>query len=176
MKRICIFCGARPGNDDYLALARAVGTAIVGAGYGVAYGGGRVGLMGALADGALAAGGEVVGVIPEALSGEEIAHRGITALHVVGSMHGRKALLEQLSDAFIALPGGIGTMDEFCEMLTWRQLGIHRKPVALLNHNGFYDRLIALFDDMVVQGFVPASTRAQLITERTIEATLAAFI
>lgn len=176
MKRICIFCGARPGNDEYLALARAVGIAIVGAGYGLTYGGGRVGLMGALADGALAAGGEVVGVIPDALAGEEIAHPGLTKLHVVGSMHARKALLEKLSDAFVALPGGIGTMDEFCEMLTWRQLGIHRKPVALLNHNGFYDKLIELFDDMVTQGFVPASTRAHLITERTIETTLAAFV
>ncbi len=121
---------------------------------GVVYGGGRVGLMGVLADTALAAGGEVIGVIPQALSGREIAHDGLTELHIVDSMHERKALMADLSDAFIALPGGFGTMDEFCEILTWRLLRIHDKPVGLLNAFGYYDDLIALFDTMLREGFV----------------------
>ena len=113
--------------------------------------------MGVLADAALAAGGEVIGVIPRALSDREIAHSGITKLHVVESMHERKALMADLSSAFVALPGGYGTMDEFCEILTWRQLGIHNKPIGLLNADGYYDRLIALFDEMTAKGFVSAN-------------------
>lgn len=126
---------------------------------GIVYGGGRVGLMGVIADAALAAGGEVIGVIPEALATREVAHAGLTQLHVVSSMHERKALMADLSDAFIALPGGYGTMDEFCEIVTWAQLRIHDKPVGLLNGDGYYDELLALFDKMVREGFVSATNR-----------------
>lgn len=138
----------------------ATGRAIVAAGYGVVYGGGRIGLMGILADAALAAGGEVIGVIPAALAQSEIAHDGVTTLRIVESMHERKALMASLSDAFIALPGGYGTMDEFCEMLTWQQLGIHDKPIGLLNVAGFFDSLLALFDHMVDTGFVSERNRS----------------
>ena len=160
-RRICVFCGSSPGFDPaYLAMAAAAATAIVRAGFGVVYGGGRVGLMGAVADAALAAGGEVVGVIPQALSNVEVEHPGLSALHVVGSMHERKALMASSSAGFVALPGGFGTMDEFCEILSWRQLGIHNKPIGLLNHEGYYDRLLALFDAMVDQGFLTSAHRA----------------
>lgn len=173
MKRICIFCGAHSGRDGrYDAIARDSARAIVEAGYGIVYGGGRIGLMGAVADAGLAAGGEVIGVIPSALEDAEIAHAGITTLHVVASMHERKAMMEELSDAFIALPGGYGTMDEFTEMVTWRQLGIHAKPIGLLNENGFYDELLALFDRMVADGFVTPQNRELFITEPEIHALL----
>lgn len=176
MKRVCIFCGARPGDaEGYLELASRVGDAVARAGYGLVFGGGRVGLMGAAANAALDAGGEVIGVIPESLATAEIAHYDVTRLHVVSTMHERKALMADLSDAFVALPGGIGTMDEFCEILTWQQLGYHAKPVALLNHQGFYDQLVALFDQMTAKGFLPRTTRDALVTEPTIEATLAHF-
>lgn len=136
------------------------------------YGGGRVGLMGVLADAALAAGGEVIGVIPGSLATEEVAHAGLTKLHVVESMHERKALMADLSDAFIALPGGFGTMDEFCEILTWAQLRIHRKPVGLLNASGYYDELLALFDNMVARGFVTPANRALVRSAPSIGALL----
>ncbi len=136
---------------------------------GIVYGGGRVGLMGVIADTALQAGGEVVGVIPQALSSEEIAHSGLTQLHVVSSMHERKALMADLSDGFIALPGGFGTMDEFCEILTWAQLRIHQKPVGLLNPDGYYDELLALFDKMVAQSFVSKENRALVRNATSIE-------
>ncbi len=176
MKRVCIFCGARPGDgDEYLNLAREVGRAVAGAGYGLVFGGGRVGLMGAAANAALEAGGEVIGVIPESLATAEVAHYDVTRLHVVATMHERKAMMAELSDAFVALPGGIGTMDELCEILTWRQLGYHSKPVALLNHRGYYDRLIELFDEMAAKGFLPAQTRELLIACPTIDDVLAEF-
>jgi uncharacterized protein (TIGR00730 family) len=174
-RRICVFCGSSPGHDaSYLRIAADAASAIVRAGYGVVYGGGRIGLMGAVADAALAAGGEVVGVIPAALSRVEIAHPGITALHVVGSMHERKALMASSSDGFIALPGGFGTMDEFCEILSWRQLGIHDKPIGLLNYAGYYDRLLELFDAMVEQGFLTPAHRALFTDAPAIEELLAA--
>lgn len=132
---------------------------IVERGFGIVYGGGSIGLMGVVADTALAGGSEVIGVIPGALSGKEIAHQGLTELRVVGSMHERKALMAELSDAFVALPGGYGTIDEFSEILTWAQLRIHSKPVGLLNADGYYDELIALFDKMVRAGFVTPSNR-----------------
>ncbi len=164
MRRICVYCGARSGRGEtYLDVARETARAIVRRGYGIVYGGGRVGLMGALADAAIAAGGEIIGVIPGSLADAEIAHAGITQLHVVDSMHARKALLTELSDAFIALPGGIGTMDELFEALTWRQLHIHDKPVGILNADGYYDPLLALLDRMFEEELLPASTR-RLIT------------
>ncbi len=170
MARIGIFCGASPGKDDvYVELARHVARSLVQAGHGIVYGGGRVGLMGALADAALAADGEVIGVIPRALAGVEIAHAGVTKMHVVESMHARKALMAELSDAFITLPGGFGTMDELSEMLTWKQLHIHDKPLGLLNHCGYYDTLLQLFDEMVERGFVSPANRALLVARPTIE-------
>lgn len=173
MKRVCIFCGARPGDaDEYLELASKVGTAIARAGYGLVFGGGRVGLMGAAANAALDAGGEVIGVIPESLATTEVAHHDVTRLHVVSTMHERKSLMAELSDAFVALPGGIGTMDELCEIVTWRQLGYHSKPIALLNHQGYYDRLIELFNEMAAKGFLPQPTRRLLLAEPTIEGIL----
>jgi uncharacterized protein (TIGR00730 family) len=161
VRRVCVFCGARSGHDEnYLDIAREAARVIVARGFGIVYGGGRVGMMGALADAALAAGGEVIGVIPRALAASEVAHSQISELHVVESMHARKALLTQLSDAFVALPGGIGTMDEFFEALTWRQLGIHDKPIGLLNAAGYYDPLISLLDRMLEEGLLPEPTRA----------------
>jgi len=158
--RVGVFCGSQSGGDArYIDAAVLTASVIVERGMGVVYGGGRVGLMGVLADTALAAGGEVIGVIPQALSGREIAHDGLSELHLVESMHERKALMADLSDAFIALPGGFGTMDEFCEILTWAQLRIHNKPVGLLNAFGYYDDLIALFDHMVREGFVTPRNR-----------------
>lgn len=159
-RRVAIFCGAHTGNGSrFIDIAESVAQHVVERNMGIVYGGGRVGLMGVIADAALQAGGEVVGVIPQALAGEEIAHSGLTQLHVVASMHERKALMADLSDGFIALPGGFGTMDEFCEILTWAQLRIHAKPVGLLNADGYYDELLALFDKMVSQGFVAPKNR-----------------
>jgi uncharacterized protein (TIGR00730 family) len=169
-RNLCVFCGASAGNDEsYARIARDAAQAIVRAGYGLVYGGARIGLMGVLADAALAAGGDVIGVIPRALAHSEIAHSGITKLHVVESMHERKALMAELSSAFVALPGGYGTMDEFCEILTWRQLGIHDKPIGLLNAGGFYDRLIELFDEMTGKGFVSANSRALFVATATMD-------
>lgn len=174
MPRICIFCGAHAGDaSHYVEAAAQTARAIVRAGYGVVYGGGRVGLMGAVADAALAQGGEVVGVIPKALASAEIAHDGVSELHVVASMHERKAMMAELSDAFVALPGGFGTMDEFHEILTWRQLGIHDKPIGLLNVDGFYDPLLALYERMVRDGFVGLRTRRQFVTAASIDELLA---
>jgi uncharacterized protein (TIGR00730 family) len=169
-QRVGIFCGSHTGNgSNYVDVAADVSRRIVECGYGIVYGGGRVGLMGVIADSALAVGGEVIGVIPEALATREVAHAGLTQLHVVSSMHERKALMADLSDAFIALPGGFGTMDEFCEILTWAQLRIHSKPVVLLNSNGYYDELLALFDKMVREGFVTVTNRSLVQTAASID-------
>src|SRR5690606_7983373 len=140
----------------YLEAARAVGADLARRGIGVVYGGGKVGLMGALADAALDAGGEVIGVIPEALVNAEVAHRGLTELHIVPDMHSRKALFTSLSDGFVTLPGGVGTMDELWEAVSWAQLGYHEKPVGLLNMGGFYDQLIAFNSQMIAAGFIRA--------------------
>jgi len=173
--RVAIFCGARSGTGDrYAEIASAAARAIILRGAGIVYGGGRVGLMGVVADAALQAGGEVIGVIPHALAGEEIAHGGITQLHVVDSMHERKALMAELSDGFVALPGGFGTMDEFCEIVTWAQLRIHAKPVGLLNAGGYYDELLALFDKMVREGFVTPRNRGLVLSAASIDALLGA--
>lgn len=173
-RNLCVFCGASSGDDEsYAQIARESARSLVRAGYGLVYGGGRIGLMGVLADAVLAGGGEVIGVIPRALAHSEIAHAGITRLHVVESMHERKAMMADLSSAFVALPGGYGTMDEFCEILTWRQLGIHDKPIGLLNAAGFYDSLIALFDQMTGKGFVSPSSRELFVTATTMDELLA---
>ena len=174
MARICIFCGSNAGRDPgHARIAAGAARAIVAAGYGIVYGGGRVGLMGIVADAALEAGGEVVGVIPRSLARAEVAHGALTKLHVVETMHQRKALMAELSDAFVALPGGFGTMDEFCEMLTWRQLRIHDKPIALLNPGGFYDPLLALFARMLDEGFLSAPASGLLLCASTIDGVLA---
>jgi len=160
-KRVCVFCGSSAGlSERYAEAARATGLAIARRGLGLVYGGGRVGLMGHLADSALAAGGEVVGVIPKALFERELGHTGVTDLRVVRSMHERKAVMADLSDAFLALPGGFGTLDEFCEVLTWAQLGLHRKPCALLNVGGYFDPLLALFENAVREGFLAKAHQA----------------
>ena len=160
MKRICVFCGSSAGaREEYAQAARSMGTLLAERGIGLVYGGGRVGLMGVVADAVLAAGGEAVGVIPEALMRREVGHLALTELHVVGSMHERKALMADLSDGFIAMPGGYGTFEEFCEVLTWSQLGIHPKPCGLLNVAGYYAPLLAMFDHAVAEGFVRSTHR-----------------
>ncbi|HTU69226.1 MAG TPA: TIGR00730 family Rossman fold protein [Candidatus Baltobacteraceae bacterium] len=175
MARVCIFCGAHAGKDErYRALAAEVAGALAQAGYGIVYGGGRVGLMGSVADAMLARGGEVIGVIPRTMASSEVAHDGITRLHVVDTMHERKALMAQLSDAFIALPGGYGTMDEFHEILTWRQLRVHDKPIGLLNNDGYYDDLLALYARMRSEGFISSDGRPLFASGDRIEELLEA--
>jgi len=155
VKRLAVYCGsALPADPVYVEAARHVGRSLALRGIGIVYGGGRLGLMGAVADAALEAGGEVVGVIPEALVSAEVAHRGCTELHVVQTMHQRKALFTDLSDGFMTLPGGVGTMDELWEAISWAQLGYHSKPVGLLNVAGFYDQLIAFNQHMIGTGFI----------------------
>jgi hypothetical protein len=164
--RLCVFCGSNAGQDPiYLEMARALGETMAGRGIDLVYGGASVGLMGAVADAALAKGGHVIGVMPQALVDKEIAHRGLSDLRVVGSMHERKALMAELADGFIALPGGLGTFEELFEVWTWAQLGYHRKPCALLNAGGFYDKLTDFLDDVVERGFVKPIHRAMLIVE-----------
>jgi uncharacterized protein (TIGR00730 family) len=163
VRRVCVFCGASSGRlPAYAEAARAFGTAAAGRGLGVVYGGGRVGLMGAVADAALAAGGEVVGAIPQELVDRELAHDGLTELHVVGSLHERKALMADLSDAFVALPGGFGTLDELMEQLTWSQLGLHAKPVGLFDVEDYWRPLIALARHATEEGFVRESDLAAI--------------
>ena len=155
MARVCVFCGSRDGTDPrYAAAAVSMGVAIAEAGLGLVYGGGSVGLMGIVADAALAAGGEVIGVIPDGLFSREIAHTGLTELHAVPSLTARKALMADLSDAFVALPGGYGTLDELFEMVTWTQLGIHAKPSGLLEVDGFWADLLRFLDHVTEAGFV----------------------
>ena len=164
MKRLAVYCGsATPADPAYLETARHVGRSLAERGIGVVYGGGRLGLMGAIADSALAAGGEVIGVIPEALVGSEVAHRGCTELHVVPGMHERKRMFTDLSDGFLTIPGGVGTMDELWEAISWAQLGYHAKPVGLLNVAGFYDGLIAFNQHMVEVGFIREQHKGILI-------------
>jgi hypothetical protein len=155
MKTICIFCGSSPGNNPvYAQAAQLTGATLAREGFRVVYGGGSVGLMGEVADAALAEGGEVIGVIPTGLNDKERAHSGLTELHVVGSMHERKAMMADLADGFMALPGGMGTLEEFAEIFTWAQLGIHKKPCGLLNVEGYFDPLISYFDHAVAEGFL----------------------
>lgn len=165
LQRICVFCGSSSGTGEaYLLAAREVGRLLCERGIELVYGGGRVGLMGAVADACLAAGGRVIGVIPQLLVDKEVAHQGLTELHVVQTMHERKALMADLSGAFLALPGGYGTWDELCEVLTWTQIGIQRKASALLNVNGYYDPLLAMADRAVAEGFLLAENRELLLT------------
>jgi uncharacterized protein (TIGR00730 family) len=166
IRRVAVYCGsASPENPRYEELAMEVGEALALRGIGVVYGGGKLGLMGAVAAGALLAGGEVIGVIPEALVAAEVANRACTELHVVQTMHERKKAFTDLSDGFLTLPGGVGTMDELWEAVSWAQLGYHDKPVGLLNVDGFYDGLIAFYHRMGETGFIRAEHRGILIVE-----------
>jgi uncharacterized protein (TIGR00730 family) len=168
--RVCVFLGSSRGaGDEYVRLAQQTARAIVRRGYGIVYGGGRIGLMGELADAALAAGGEVTGIIPRSLENPEIAHYGLTELHVVDTLHRRKELMAELSGAFLTLPGGIGTLDEFFDMLSWSQLGVHAKPNFLLNHRGFFDPSIAQLDHATREGFISPAHRALVTVVTKVE-------
>jgi len=174
MKRLAIYCGsATPSDPVFVDSARAVGRALAERGIGVVYGGGRLGLMGAVADAALDAGGEVIGVIPQALVDAEVAHRGCTELHVVDTMHQRKQAFTDLSDGFVTLPGGTGTMDELWEAMSWAQIGYHAKPVGLLNVAGFYDGLITFVKTMGDVGFLRPQHQGLLIVDDTLDGLLA---
>jgi uncharacterized protein (TIGR00730 family) len=172
-KWVCVFCASAAGaSPAYLKAATELGRRIAERGYGLLYGGATVGAMGAVADGALAAGGPVVGVIPEVIREREIDHKGLTEQHVVGTMHERKALLASRADAFVALPGGYGTLDEFMEIVTWAQLRIHAKPCVLVNINGFYDGLLAFLDHTVREGFIVPENRGLVLAARDPESAL----
>jgi uncharacterized protein (TIGR00730 family) len=164
MKSIAVYCGSSAGaNPNFIAQAQALGAAMVAKGLTLVYGGGRVGLMGTIADAVLAHGGKVIGVIPDFLANKELAHLGCTELHIVKSMHERKLLMADRADAFVAMPGGFGTLEELFEVLTWGQLGLHRKPVAVLNVNGYYDHLLLALDRMRDDQLLRAENRSQLL-------------
>ncbi|HEY9193107.1 MAG TPA: TIGR00730 family Rossman fold protein [Methyloversatilis sp.] len=164
--RVCVFCGSRSGERAvYADTALALGTLLAQRGFGLVYGGGNIGLMGLIADATLAAGGEVIGVIPQHLLEREVAHTGLTQLHVVDSMHTRKALMADIADVFVAAPGGFGTLDELCEILTWAQLGLHGKPCGLLNVAGYFDPLLGMFDHATREGFLSAQHRQLIVSE-----------
>ncbi len=176
MNSICVFCGSGVGNDPaYAEAARLLGRTLAERGITLVYGGGHVGLMGVVADAALGAGGEVIGVMPRSLVDREIGHNSLTKLHVVHSMHERKALMSKLCESFIALPGGNGTLEEFFEVLTWAQLGEHDKPCGLLNVAGYYDPLLTVFDRMVDQGFLKREHRDLVLVEEDPSALLGRF-
>ncbi len=177
MKRICVFCGSSPGaHADYLAAAGDLGRELTERGWSLVYGGASVGLMGHIADSVLSRGGEVIGVIPESLEKKEIAHPGLSELHIVDSMHERKALMADLSDGFVALPGGLGTLEELFEMLTWSQLGFHTKPSGLLNIRGYYEKLLAFLDHTVSERFVGAEHRGYILSDSEPAALLDAMV
>lgn len=164
--RLCVFCGSSPGKDPaYRAAAEALAGELVARGWGLVYGGGKVGMMGTVADAAISGGSEVIGVIPKALEQKELGHTGITRLEIVGSMHERKQRMAELADAFVALPGGLGTLEEIFETLTWAQLGIHAKPCAFLNVAGYYDALLEFIDRAVSQRYVRAEHREMIVVE-----------
>ncbi|MBI3528687.1 MAG: TIGR00730 family Rossman fold protein [Betaproteobacteria bacterium] len=166
MKRVCVFCGSNAGiRAEYGVAAQGLAAVLARRGLELVYGGGNVGLMGLLADSMLEAGGKVIGVIPQSLVAKEVAHHGVTELRIVDTMHQRKALMNELSDAFIALPGGFGTLDEFFEILTWSQLGIHGKPSGLLNVSGYYDSLLAMLDHAVAEGLLRPAHRELVIAD-----------
>lgn len=167
MKRVAVYCGSRDGHRPiFKEQARALGTALANAGLDVVFGGGSTGLMGAVADAVLDAGREVIGVLPHGLARKEYAHTRLTALHLVDTMHQRKAMLEELAHGFVALPGGFGTLDELFEIITWAQLGLHRKPVGLLNTDGYWEGLLTQLQRSVAEGFVSAEMAAGLVVER----------
>ncbi|HEY9657039.1 MAG TPA: TIGR00730 family Rossman fold protein [Allocoleopsis sp.] len=173
MQRICVFCGSNMGSrSSYRQMAEALGKALVQQQMELVYGGGKVGLMGVVADAVLAAGGRVIGVIPQALMDKEVGHTGLSDLRVVNSMHDRKALMADLADGFIAMPGGFGTFEEFCEVVTWTQLGFHQKPCGLLNIDGFYDPLIAMFDHATAEQFIRPVHRSLVFAANEPEALL----
>ncbi|GMM93435.1 TIGR00730 family Rossman fold protein [Qipengyuania sp. MTN3-11] len=173
LQRLAIYCGsATPTDPRYIELAREIGQRLADRGIGVVYGGGRLGLMGAVAKGALDAGGEVIGVIPDALANSEVANHDCTELHLVGGMHERKQKFTDLSDGFVTIPGGVGTMDELWEAVSWAQLGYHTKPVGLLNAFGFFDHLIAFNRHMAEVGFVRPAHQGIIIAEETLSALL----
>jgi len=174
IRRVCVYCGSRPGHRPaYAEAARQLAALLARAGVGIVNGGGHVGLMGVVADAALAEGGEVIGVIPQVLYDLERGHTGLTELHVVATMHERKALMADLADAFVALPGGLGTLEEIAEALTWVQLGIHAKPCAFLDVDGFYAPFVRFLDHMVEEGFVLEDRRAAIWVESEPEALVA---
>jgi uncharacterized protein (TIGR00730 family) len=176
LSSVCVFCGSNGGADPvYLETAASVGRDLAERGIRLVYGGGKVGMMGAIADGALQAGGDVVGVIPRQIYDLEIGHEGLSDLRVVASMHERKAMMADLADAFVALPGGIGTFEELFEVFTWAQLGLHRKPLGLLDVAGYYAPLEAMLDHAVQQRFLRPQTRAMLVREHSLEALLERF-
>ncbi len=175
MRSVCVFCGSNPGRrPEYLAATADLGRTLAARGLRVVYGGAHVGTMGALADAALAAGGEVVGVIPGLLVNAEVAHPGLTELRIVGSMHERKAAMAELADGFIALPGGLGTLEEFAEIVTWAQLGLHAKPTGLLNVLGYYDGLLGFLDHATAERFVRPDHRELILARPFAEELLAA--
>ena len=170
MKRLAVYCGSSMGtNPAFAATAKALGQEMAARGIGLVYGGGRLGLMGVVADAVLEAGGTAYGVIPQALIDLEVAHVGLTELHIVGSMHERKAMMTDLADAFVAIPGGIGTLDELFEAWSWNALGYHAKPFALLNVDGFWDGMIAFMDNVMASGFMSPARRAQLLVADRID-------
>jgi uncharacterized protein (TIGR00730 family) len=171
---ICVFCGSATGESPaYADAAREVGEALARRGIGLVYGGGRVGLMGVLADAVLDAGGRAVGIIPEVLATREIAHNGLSKLHVVSGMHERKALMSTMSSAFLTLPGGIGTFEEFFEILTWGALGIHQKPIGILNVDGYFDPLLALLDHGITEQFIRHESLSPLRVADNVDALIA---
>ncbi|MDT8760377.1 TIGR00730 family Rossman fold protein [Sphingomonas psychrotolerans] len=173
MKRVAVYCGsASPADPVYIESAREVGRSLAERGIGIVYGGGKLGLMGAVADSALAAGGEVIGVIPTALVNAEVAHRGLTELHVVDTMHERKARFTELADGFVNLPGGTGTMDELWEALSWAQLGYHADPIGLLNVAGYYDKLIDFWQHMGSVGFLRPQHQGLLLIDDSLDGLL----
>ena len=175
MRNVCVFCGSSAGTGDrYAGVAARVGANLAGAGLGVVFGGGGTGMMGALADGALAAGGRVIGIIPRALEQREVAHRGLTELRVVRTMHERKQAMAETADAFVMLPGGFGTFEEFCEVVTWAQLGMHRKPCVLVNALGYFDPMIAMFERGFTEGFIRADYRGIVVVADGADGLLAA--
>ena len=176
IRRVCVFCGASAGRSPvYARLAAAVGAGLAARGIGLVYGGGRVGLMGATADAALAAGGEVIGVIPQGLVDRELAHAGVTRLVVVATLHERKAAMAEFADAFLALPGGLGTLEELAEVTSWAQLDLHRKPIGLLDAGGYWAGLLRFLDHAAGEGFIRPEHRAILVVEPDLDTLLARF-
>lgn len=177
MQRICVFCGSSKGTRAaYTEAAKALGKTLVENNLGLVYGGSNIGLMGIIADEILALGGEVIGVIPQVLVAKEVAHANLTQMHIVNSMHERKALMAELSDGFIAMPGGMGTFDELCEILTWAQLGIHQKPCGVLNIEDYFEPLLKMFDHSMNEGFLRDSHRAMVLAAHEPAALLRMFM